>query len=228
MGNFRPTIIGHKGPVQDLEDLKAYSKLFPDHAFAGRYDFDEETVAKRICQMRIEDPYPSSPTRPPRHGIWIKTSYGRAYHNFHATYAALHTINYLIGDEKVKWASETEIIAGDVSIMGEASTDLEKIMDYDFKKGEAEWELPANARRELDRLLGRSARHEPRGAVSEQPHVKREAIKRSDGNTPADIAEKLNMEPGKVRQRLRKLNIPKPYIWDDEQLEEILAKIKKS
>lgn len=179
----------------------------------------------------LSPPFPSSPTRLPCICINFKnTELGiRFVLTFAAMYAAKRMYDTVIADAKLKWLDVTTVTTSDgLVIRGGDAYDLEKLVEYEYTAEEKKWQLPEPYATYARQLRGEIKRPSFKTTVDEEPKptAAPKAARVEGGKTAADLAVDLNMEPGKVRSKLRKLNVPKPYSWDASAYTKILARVR--
>jgi hypothetical protein len=166
----------------------------------------------RIGYM-LEHPFPSSPSRPPRVGFYVKSDAKSAHFNFYAMYAARAFLTQLLGDVPYKWLNDTTIRSDlGITIRGEGEYDLDKIIEYKPTAEESRWVLPEPYPSQIASLLDITPSRAP--------------ALRTGTLTPQDLARDLNLDAGKIRARLRKLNIAKPYSWNEQEYSQIIARVR--
>lgn len=185
-------------------------------------------------QMGLTQPFPSYPFKafPSRFGFTIQNERGNyCFFNFHSEYAAKHCLDTLLRNKTYRWVSTQKIVTDDgLSIKGETNTDLETIIEYKYKKNEAEWVTPEPYLTYYHKLAGHepiSTRDEP--APSKPRPAPTPSEPRPDGLIPlADIANELGIEPREARQILRK-TVEKPaygWAWPKEMVDKIKRTLK--
>lgn len=169
----------------------------------------------------LEHPFPSSPSRPPRVGFYVRSDAKSAHFNFYAMYAAKAFLTQLLGDVPYKWLNDTTIRSDlGITIRGEGEYDLDKIIEYRPTAEESRWVLPEPYPSQIASLLGITPTRSPAPAPAPRP------APRTGTLTPQDLARDLNLDAGKIRARLRKLNIAKPYSWDEQEYSQIIARVR--
>jgi hypothetical protein len=191
--------------------------------------------------LGLKEPFPISPFKayPSRFGFTIQNVQGNyLFKNFHAEYAAKHFLDKLLEGKTFKWINRRLIHCDDgMTIKGENDTDLEIILDYEFKGKEAQWVIPEPYMSYALKLSGKIAfkqvpQDEP--STPREPTVKREpkpSIERPDGLTPlSDIADELGIDPRDARQILRK-HSEKPtwgWAWPSDAIDKVRQILKKN
>lgn len=247
---WRPTapVFDRRVTIMELwRDQVALQKLVPDCAFARPISIDEarsrgvfsrRVIIERNWIMALRQPFPSSPSRPPKFSIHLTDEDGRlCVFCFCELYPAKRMIELVAdGDaDEMRWSGSNEVyLPNGVRIAGDSFAVLEKIVEHEYTRDEAAWVTPepyATMWRTFGRkgavvdddgnelkpiaiaTTGRRSRRErkPRERVE---RVKREASprrERVDGQTTiADIAQEVGMLPRDARAILRKANEPKP------------------
>lgn len=178
------------------------------------------------------DPFPSSPTRPPKFGIYAWNPEGLfCYETFYAEYAAKRFIEALVGDD-YRWLNHQTILGANgvkvstttstvVSRKDDESSDLEDIIEYEMNAEEEEWEPPVPY---LQRWMSFASRM-PSYAVPSTRPIKTERPRRVEGAiTIGAIAEELGLAPSKARAILRSAQVEKPaagWEWSADDAEKI-------
>lgn len=180
--------------------------------------------------------FPSSPTRPPKHVVYMRSSDSNAVRAIHGFCTAGITHGFIIEvmkhlpKEKPVWESDTRMrvggIAFDCSTLEEVmeSTPIQVPYPYTSMAAEAAGGSPipfsgneAIAAPSEDAGERRRKRKKDRRSDAETP-AERPQRKRTGGNSVSanDIAEELGLSGSKVRSILRDANYSKPYQWDNE------------
>lgn len=157
---------------------------------------------------------------PSRYGFYVTREDGMfCFHNFHATYAAKKFVDMLINGHDIRWINKQEIITSHgTRIRGEYHTDLEKVIEYEYRGQEKTFTFPEPYQTMFERFarLARAAPPPPPtiAQAREQRKEKRASAPpqaRPDGLTSlAEICAELGIDPRDARQALRKSNTPKP------------------
>ena len=199
---------------------------------------------KQQRTLGLKDPFPSSPTRPPRYGIYFQRDHDFAgYQNFCTLYAAHRCLYTVIGDRPYKWVDDCTIETADGELPTiTASTrnnsdpeDMEAIVLYKPTKAEKEWQPPVPYPSTWKAIVtGRSvitaeavtqAQNAPTDTTRRKPKKKRSVRPSGDGYTSlAEICQELDMTPADARKILRKTKTPKPdggWVWPTDEVDAI-------
>lgn len=184
--------------------------LEPEEILANpSFDFlTTRTLRERIAQMAIS-PFPSSPQRPPTHVVTIRSPRGLLITNFCAEYAAKAWIDLVA--PRVKWLDDDTICpindesitiqCNHIETVMEATTDFELPDPYP-KLARSVWADMPTA-------------DEPKISSSrDQVDTKNYTVKTS----LQELSVAIGVSPAKLRSKLRKLNHPKPYVWQSLEI----------
>jgi hypothetical protein len=188
---------------------------------------------KQVTRLGLEEPYPSSPSRPPKYVIYTD----KGVHTFCALYAAKHALDLIIGDRPYSWADDSRIIFEEGGYV--RSAHLEEIMEHEFTEAEAAFIVPEPYR---SAYTGKDPDIEARLPVSrrstsdDRDEPKPKPKSRNNGGlvSVGDIATQLGIEPRVARATLRAMRVSKPthgWAWEQDEadriMEQIRAKVKK-
>jgi hypothetical protein len=190
---------------------------------------------------------PSSPMRPPTHGLTVTHGFEKlAHQNFTHVFAAKKFFDLIVRDDKFKWINtktiEVEGVTPKITIK---SDELEEIVEYKYKGNEAAFVLPMPYPGYAALMRGEhserpTAKVDP--ADLPQPHKKdkpaktvekKERVPRAspDGMiTATQLAEQLGVKPTVLRSALRGLKLTKPaggWLWTPADAKEVKAKVEK-
>ncbi len=197
------------------------------------------------------NPWPSSPTSPPAHCLYIKVKRGghRDELNdddrlwvltFGATYSTRHFLDELIGGYSFEFISDQRMEIGDNKIIVKCS-ELKQILDYKMNPAEAAWELPTPYPGMIEQIKrGHYADAPTEERVGDRREVavrekapKKEKVPRPSKEgltTISEIAEQMGIDPKDARKALRASNIDKPdvgWAWEPTKIDEIKKLVKK-
>lgn len=172
----------------------------------------------------LEEPFPSSPTRPPNYVLYCTNheSDRRYIVNACALYAIRKIFDAIVGENEIAPSplSETTMTFGEVDIK---SDQMSAILNHQYSKAEEEWELGRPYPEQIDNFL-----HGPRmsrlleqhpgatGTVTKTESVKREPkpvkerVDRSGMITVQQLASDAGIDPRDARAALRKAKVAKP------------------
>lgn len=194
----------------------------------------------------LENPFPSSPRRPPIVGINVKTPDGRhSFFNFAALYAARHFID-LFGE--YRWVDENTIVTEQgVTLRGENARSFNRVFEYEMTKAEREWEIPAPYANLYRQFTKAYDPHEHEGPIKKLPGEHSGRIVNTTGpkqqepkkprpskdglTTVADIAAQLKIDAKDARKALRSSGEPKPdagWAWPSTEVQRITKLIKEN
>lgn len=197
---------------------------------------------------KVAPAFPSNPTRPTKYHVHVvdQDTNQRFSMGFYSLYAANIWINQFVKEigEKVKWRDEKTFMCGSHMFKED---DLEKIMEYEPRGGESEWQMGDHEFAKILQFLGKSKRVADRqtqaivqAAADEKPkkferahkREKRERAPKDGLTTVAQIAENLGVDARDARVALRKLKLEKPasgnWSWPAAEAKQIEAQIKKA
>lgn len=186
----------------------------------------------------LPPPFPSSPQRPPRFGLYLKVD-GElsSYRNFCEAYAIKHFLLELFEGRDVDFSDKFTMVTVDEALpVIEASTrgygdphGLKPVWDYKMSTAEQAWTLPLPysyniiALRTGQNILTQDPKPEPKtpSSRSQDPKPKKQRVTRTSKKRPsrdglltlADIISnyKINdMTPADARKILRLSKTPKP------------------
>jgi len=228
----------------------ALSRRFPDHAFAVRPEEQTQPALhlrerglydKSLLQLRneymqkelkIKNWMPSSPKVPSKFNMNVHTKNGSLTGmGSLELYPFAWLFNLLTEGTTIKWVSETQVVTSDDIRI--TSDYLEEIAEYTFKGDEKLWSPPSPYREQWHKLKHGTPpeRQTPAGSTQtkrEAPRQERPTKPRpAEGEALQAICERLSVDPGKARAKLRKANEPKPYVWPPEDVPRIEALIKR-
>lgn len=199
--------------------------------------------------MTLENPFPSSPKNPPQHVIYI------GLHNvicLGAIYAAHRlVVKYCLKDREYRWINDTTLMTLD-SILKIRSETLKDIIAYEPTKEEEKWWVPEPHRSQWLKLARRAGNDYFLTELQDEEAVikknlptvglpdpikkkidqKRRVKKALDENTRSigDIAQRIGIKPSEARAILRAQKISKPYVWNNQDandIEKLLQKHRK-
>jgi len=186
----------------------------------------------------LEQPFPSSPSRPPKFSIYCRYPHNapmgearRFVWTFSAAYAARHFIDRIIGEDKFKWKRRNIIQTArgvEIRVLDE-DDGLETVMEYEMTRAEEAWQIPEPRCRELEtflRPLGDEARTEPHAARTTAPRASRDGLV-----SMAQICARVGIEPRDGRAALRRARIDKPdagWAWAADEAVKIEKLLSKS
>lgn len=198
----------------------------------------------------MDQPFPSSPHRPPRYTIKFTRQGSHITEAFYATYAAFHYINAVVGDKKTKWLNDHTLVAtgdNDISVTIECEPNLDQIMEFKPSPKEREWLLPepflsrahflstGETRTLIPKKQQRGILADDDRGVSSRGKKDRERAaptkrEHQAGHvTIADVAAEAALLPRDARAILRKYST-KPeggWSWPQTKAKEIVALLKK-
>jgi hypothetical protein len=210
-----------------------------------RVNEDKGEVSKR---SRLADPFPSSPTKPPRFVLYCNNHENERQYvvNAFSVYAARKLFDALVGENEVEPSPldpDRTMTFGDIDIKSEQ---MDKILAHQYSKEEEEWELPQPYPGDIDAFLtGRrmskrlDGEEGPKRIAKEGDNpqqVKREAkpkVDRSKFITVQSLAADIGIDPRDARAALRKARVEKPaggWLGDEtwaKGIRDILVKAKK-
>lgn len=183
--------------------------------------FRYSTLQQRVTIMarQSNEPFPSSPTRPPVYVIRFDSPRGLAIHGFCIPSAAKAFVDQVIRDDSYTWKSDYHIYLPDLELTVSCSK-LEEVMECT-----THFDLPIPYPSLARQIRATPTHYDP--PTDEQPkrertpRTPRESAPRpsTDGMTSiAEIAHTLGIDPRTARQLLRKTNTPKPdhgWSWAD-------------
>lgn len=208
--------------------------IYSKEVLMARASHQRDAINSKI--KGLEPAFPSSPSRPPRYAVTFERN-GRMHsiHTFYATYGAKKFIEAVLDGSEYKWLNDYTIATDEVTIKCEPN--LEEIIEHEYTKAEAEWELPDPYPAEARSIAtGIRVRIEPKQTTSDTPEPerirspKRERKPSKDGLIDiGTIADELKIEPRQARAQLRKANVEKPasgWAWPEADVPRIKAIIK--
>jgi hypothetical protein len=158
----------------------------------------------------------------------------------YATYAAKKTIEYILRGDEFKWTAVDQITtAGELVITAvgmSGRTALEAIMEYEYRRGEDDWQLSDSDCRKFDYFLAAERQEAAEPTAVTEKRAPREKVERApkpsrDGLVSVgDIAAELDIEPREARGILRSLKLPKPdvgWAWPAAEAAQVKAQIAK-
>lgn len=191
----------------------------------------------------LEEPFPSSPMRPPRYGVYV--SYRgelMCYVNFYAKYAAKKFIEECLVGNDYEWVDGGRMGGGEAI---EDSTGLliegpglEEVLEYKLNALEEAWELPLpyvhQAKHIRVKKVPLTIKLEEVGSAPkvierEAKEPKKARIDKSGLVTIGAIAEELGIDAGEARKILRSKKVEKPeagWAWSEDDAEGIKALLK--
>ncbi len=188
-------------------------------------------------QRVLDEPYPSSPTRPPKWGFFFRFQGKYCFHNYYSLYAAKKEIEAFIDGQSYKWLGPRQILCDNgLSIQSEQDDGMEKVIEYELTPLEDQWQVPEPMSSNIRRFLSKPILR-PEGTSSpiplEAPPPRREprAPRPSkDGLvTIAIIAQDISLDPREARAALRALKIEKPdagWAWPSDEAEKIKEQLR--
>ncbi len=225
------------------QEYRILGKKYPDQAFAFPKGISDDELKLRglwnsaILQYRIDhmrqlaDAFPASPTRPPKFGFYVfsQERHVFAFHNFAAEYSAKKFLELMINDRPYKWINDyTIIVADDLTIRSEGYNELQDTLEYEYKRGEVDWEIPDPYLRSYIQLRDRSkvTIHAPaqpdndasntrfKNSAGMKDHRKdvQRAQKPAEALTIEDAISRagVKIDASKARACFRKANLTKP------------------
>ena len=175
-------------------------------------------VTTNNSRLGLPEPFPSSPSRPPRFGLRV----GNHHFPLCQLYALHKFVAVLLEGQTYKWLDEQTILTDSgMRLKG----DLELALEYQPKGKESEWEIPSPYHEQICRIKGVLPEEGPEPAQEETPRPKKERRSAPDGlTTLAQLAEELGKKPGDLRKKLRTAKEVKPahgWSWASEEIERI-------
>lgn len=195
-------------------------------------------LTERILYMARAEPWPSSPSRPPKATIYFTAD---KEHFFAAIpfghyYSARHYVQSILDtNPNHSWLDDNTIeVRGDNHTLQIKSPHLEEIVEYQPKPDELDWRPAYPDSQTLQRLVSFDApvRAEPilkQPSPEKKPARRAKSRKTQDGFiTVAELADEYNISSGKARNLLRKANFKKPsqgwqFTPDDPLLKQVRA-----
>lgn len=188
----------------------------------------------------LEDPFPSSPMRPPKYGVYV--SYRgefMCYVNFAAKYAAKKFVDLCLSGNDHKWVDGTrsgggEAIEDSTGLLLEG-LGLEEVLDHRLNSLEEAWQLPEPYIKQAQYIrikrvpMGVKLEERVEGGAKELPQEKprepkKARIDKSGLITIGSIAEELGIDAGEARKILRNKKVEKPeagWAWPEDEAEDI-------
>lgn len=229
-------------------------ELIPDLIERGMYQASIIETRNQYMSKRLglPEPFPSSPTRPPKYGIkFIRGREVVAHINFCELYAGHRILTTILEDTPYKWESDNEIEADlqHLLIRGDQKDLLTLLMEYEPSSLQQAWELPfpypamiRAIRRNnyvppvthfADTLSNTApAQLEPTSSprsTIERPKKQR-AERTAGAVTISEIAKQMNIEPSHARAALRKAGVEKSssgWEWQSDMVPSIKKKIEE-
>ena len=184
----------------------------------------------------LEDPFPSSPMRSPRYGVYV--SYRgefRCYINFYARYAMKKFVEACLNGNDYKWVDGTrsgggEAIEDSTGLLLEGPG-LEDVINHEMNSLEEAWQLPEPYVRQAQYIRIRQVpvsikleevSNSPQKAVIKEP--KKARVDKSGLITIGSIAEELGIDAGEARKILRSKKVEKPeagWAWSEDEVDSI-------
>ena len=181
--------------------------------------FRYSTLQQRVTIMarQSNEPFPSSPTRPPVYVIRFDSPRGLAIHGFCIPSAAKAFVDHVLRKDAYTWKSDYHLYVPDLELTISCSK-LEEVMECT-----THFDLPIPYPQLANQIRATPTHYDPPTAEqpARQPKERKPTTPRpsADGLTSiADIAHTLNIDPRTARQLLRKTNTPKPehgWAWAD-------------
>lgn len=208
----------------------------------------ERQVDEAPRRSGLEEPWSSSPRRPPRYVLYCTNHESERQYivNSYALYAIRKIFDALVGDNEVEPSSldpDHTMTFGDIDIR---SDQMDAILAHVYTKEEEAWELSIPYPTDIDNFLHgqrMSKTLEQRDASGgvikaerkvREPKPVKEKIDRSQFITVQSLAEDIGIDPRDARAALRKAKIEKPsigWMWENEkdtkEIKKILADAKK-
>jgi hypothetical protein len=181
---------------------------------------NSQMVVSMNTRLGLPEPFPSSPTRPPKFGLTAA--------NHHFTFCQLYALHkfvaVLLEGRTYKWLDERTILTDDgIRLKG----DLELALEYQPKGKETEWEIPTPYHEQICRIRGvlpDQPPPQPETTPKSKSERKPRAAPEGDLVTLAQLAEELRKKPADLRKKLRSAQEEKPahgWAWPAEDLEKI-------
>lgn len=185
----------------------------------------------------LEDPFPSSPMRSPRYGVYV--SYRgefMCYINFYAKYAMKKFVEACLNGNDYDWVDGTrsgggEAIEDSTGLLLEGPG-LEDVLNHEMNSLEQAWQLPDPYIRQAQYIrirrvpasikLEEVSNDPQKVVVAKEP--KKARIDKSDLVTIGSIAEELGIDAGEARKILRSKKVEKPeagWAWSEDEAEDI-------
>lgn len=146
---LRPHVFTIPAPTdQDGIDDAIWRGIYSTHILMIRSQDIMAKTNKFLTDSGLEEPFSSSPTRPPRYGISINSLDGsshRSWSNFYGIYAAKRWVEDIIADNKTNWTDDNTMIVPSlqIEIKSEIKPDgLTQIMEHEYTTQEKQWEMP--------------------------------------------------------------------------------------
>jgi hypothetical protein len=184
----------------------------------------------KIANSELPPAFPSSPSRPPRYGIRIKTAGSVNHIPLCELYAASKIVNCIIGGRKFQWEGDNEIAIDGMTISG----DIEAAIEYKPTDRESKWQIPSPYFEMLSKLNGTSIEApDPKPMTvdkipSDRPKKDRKPKERKTAPegmvSISDICAELNIAPAVARRTLRGTKEPKPvggWNWPTAEVDRI-------
>lgn len=192
----------------------------------------------------IEEPFPSSPMRPPKYGIYV--SYRgefMCYVNFYAKYAVKKFIDVCLNGNDYEWVDGTrngggEAIEDATGLLLEG-LGLEEAMEHELNALEEAWQLPepyekqakyARIRKVPLEIKLQEVSNTPQPVVARPVREpKKASMDKSGLVTISSIAEELGIDAGEARKILRSKKVEKPeagWAWPEDEAEKIKDLLK--
>ena len=176
------------------------------------------------------NPYTSSPTHPPKYCLYIDKDGKDIVLTFREVFGAAKVIDLMLGEEL-----EFEWISGDMILTPDGITvrcsQLEKIMDYEYKGDENLWEPDKITQQNIQYLLYGEASEKKNQEMYKAKTYKKKIPKHAEQDYLGvpEIARLIQKTPQKTRQMLRKMMSKPEHGWKfkkGDETDELVAKLQ--
>lgn len=206
----------------------------------GSWELMKETHKR----AKLPPPFPAAPSRPAKYSLaFMRNNKCFAEHGFFGAYAAIHFLDAILTDLKIKWITPSEmLLPNGITI---ECPELEELMEKDLTSDEKAWELPepyvgqAESIRKGIPVKG----NRPSRLPADGGHTDKVSAPRSKRSSPvvkretpsgfvglSDICGTLKIEPRIARQFLRKKE-DKPaegWYWPKKEVVRITELLRKA
>lgn len=185
---------------------------------------------------KLDEPFPSSPRRPPIVGIYMTNPQLQSWHYipFSARYSAAAFLD-LAQEVQGNFKLENDDIYFDsgwvLSTRGISAITIKELLRYQPTKEESNWKIPNTIIQTYSILKTNDdtfkSKHTNSGTI-DKPIRKVKEVDAQPMLTLAQLAQDLGISASKARKALRAQNIAKPYEWPENDCAHIIKLLKSA